>query len=87
MSEPFSFGKSLTFIKLNFSEISLEVAWDTSFEQLESLRARMLAFIKAERRDYLPIFDVIVDSRWYHITHTIFANSVSQTLLISQNSL
>ncbi|KAG8758778.1 hypothetical protein FRC14_007427 [Serendipita sp. 396] len=46
MSEPFSF----------------EVAWDTSFEQLEALRSRMLAFVKSERRDYLPVFDVIVDT-------------------------
>ncbi|CAG7850530.1 Uncharacterized MscS family protein C2C4.17c [Serendipita indica DSM 11827] len=46
MSEPFTF----------------EVAWDTTFEQLEALRARMLAFVKSERRDFLPVFDIIVDS-------------------------
>ncbi|KAG8835307.1 hypothetical protein FRC17_004089 [Serendipita sp. 399] len=46
MSEPFAF----------------ELAWDTTFEQLEALRGRMLAFVKSERRDFLPVFDVVVDS-------------------------
>ncbi|KIM30449.1 hypothetical protein M408DRAFT_66234 [Serendipita vermifera MAFF 305830] len=39
-----------------------DVAWDVTFEQLEALRARMLAFVKEERRDYLPVFDVVVDN-------------------------
>ncbi|KII92920.1 hypothetical protein PLICRDRAFT_103857 [Plicaturopsis crispa FD-325 SS-3] len=44
MSEPFTF----------------DVAYDTTFEQLEALRERMLVFLTAERRDYLPTFDVTV---------------------------
>ncbi|TFK87099.1 hypothetical protein K466DRAFT_491520 [Polyporus arcularius HHB13444] len=44
MSEPFEF----------------DVAYSTSFDQIEKLRAMMLSFLKAERRDYLPIFDVYV---------------------------
>ena len=39
---------------------AFDVAYDTTFEQLEDLRTRMIAFLKAERRDYLPSFDVNV---------------------------
>ncbi|KAI0081214.1 hypothetical protein K474DRAFT_1588143 [Panus rudis PR-1116 ss-1] len=46
MSEPFTF----------------DVAYSTTFSQIEELRELMVAFLKAERRDYQPIFDVsIVD--------------------------
>ena len=44
MSEPFEF----------------DVAYSTSFDQIEKLRAMMLSFLKVERRDYQPIFDVYV---------------------------
>ncbi|RPD63790.1 hypothetical protein L227DRAFT_496301 [Lentinus tigrinus ALCF2SS1-6] len=44
MSEPFEF----------------DVAYSTSFDQIEKLRAMMLAFLKVERRDYQPIFDIYV---------------------------
>ena len=37
-----------------------DVAFSTTFEQIERLRELMLAFLKAERRDYQPIFDVYV---------------------------
>ncbi|KDQ53484.1 hypothetical protein JAAARDRAFT_209850 [Jaapia argillacea MUCL 33604] len=37
-----------------------EVEYSTTFEQLESLRDKMMAFLEAERRDYFPVFDVIV---------------------------
>ena len=37
-----------------------DVAYDTSFEQIEKLRAKMLAFVKTEARDFLPSFDVVV---------------------------
>ena len=40
---------------------SFEVAFDTTFESLQALRGRMLIFVKENARDYLPIFDVIVD--------------------------
>lgn len=56
-------GVLLTYLTV-YSPSSIEVAWDTSFEQLEALRARMLAFVKEERRDYQPVFDVIVDSEY-----------------------
>ena len=36
------------------------MAFSTTFEQIERLRELMLAFLKAERRDYQPIFDVYV---------------------------
>ena len=39
---------------------AFDVAYETTFEQLEDLRTRMIAFLKAERRDYLPSFDVNV---------------------------
>ena len=35
-------------------------AYSTSFEKIEQLRELMLAFLKSERRDYLPTFDVVV---------------------------
>jgi len=37
-----------------------DVDYGTTFEQLESLRDKMLAFLQHERRDYLPSFDVVV---------------------------
>lgn len=37
-----------------------EVAYETTFEQLELLRDKMLIFLKTERRDYQPSFDVVV---------------------------
>lgn len=37
-----------------------DVAYSTSFEQIEQLRAKMLAFVQSERRDYQPSFDVVV---------------------------
>ncbi|KAF8313471.1 hypothetical protein DL93DRAFT_2081192 [Clavulina sp. PMI_390] len=36
------------------------VGYGTSFEQLEQLRHRMLKFIQVQRRDYMPVFDVMV---------------------------
>jgi small-conductance mechanosensitive channel len=44
MSEPFTF----------------DVAYHTSFEQIEALRGRMIAFLSNERRDYVAVFDVTV---------------------------
>ncbi|WVF70531.1 hypothetical protein IAT40_005322 [Kwoniella sp. CBS 6097] len=38
-----------------------EVDFETSFEALQALRARMLKFCKDNSRDFLPVFDVIVD--------------------------
>ncbi|EMD37930.1 hypothetical protein CERSUDRAFT_49967 [Gelatoporia subvermispora B] len=37
-----------------------DVAYSTTFEQLERLRELMIEFLKVERRDYLPSFDVMV---------------------------
>ncbi|KZT41490.1 hypothetical protein SISSUDRAFT_981708 [Sistotremastrum suecicum HHB10207 ss-3] len=37
-----------------------DVSYSTTFEQIEALRAKMLAYVKAERRDFLPNFDVVV---------------------------
>ena len=37
-----------------------DVFYATSFEKLEQLRDKMLAFVKSEGRDFLPSFDVIV---------------------------
>lgn len=41
--------------------LSFDVDFGTSFESLQTLRARMLAFCKENARDFLPIFDVVVD--------------------------
>ena len=37
-----------------------EVSYGTTFEQIERLRTKMLAFVKSQSRDFLPSFDVIV---------------------------
>ncbi|OWZ32002.1 serine/threonine protein kinase [Cryptococcus neoformans var. grubii Br795] len=42
-------------------EFAFEVAFDTSFEALQALRSRMIAFLKENSRDFLPVFDVTVD--------------------------
>ncbi|TFK44710.1 Mechanosensitive ion channel-domain-containing protein [Crucibulum laeve] len=39
---------------------AFDVSYSTTFEDLERLRDKMLEFVKAERRDYHPIFDVAV---------------------------
>ncbi|KAH9485389.1 Mechanosensitive ion channel protein Msy2 [Psilocybe cubensis] len=39
---------------------TFDVAYSTSFEDLERLREKMLAFVTAERRDYQSVFDVKV---------------------------
>lgn len=42
--------------------ITLDVSYDTTFEQIEKLREHMLAYVKSERRDFMGQFDVnIVD--------------------------
>jgi small-conductance mechanosensitive channel len=40
---------------------TVEVDFATSFESLQALRAKMLAFCKENSRDFLPVFDVVVD--------------------------
>jgi small-conductance mechanosensitive channel len=40
--------------------ITFDVAYSTTFEQLEALRQEMIAFLEKERRDYMPTFDVTV---------------------------
>ncbi|WVQ85247.1 hypothetical protein IAT38_007412 [Cryptococcus sp. DSM 104549] len=42
-------------------EFTFEVAFDTSFEALQALRSKMIKFLKANSRDYMPVFDVTVD--------------------------
>ncbi|KDE09863.1 hypothetical protein MVLG_00261 [Microbotryum lychnidis-dioicae p1A1 Lamole] len=37
-----------------------DVAFETPFEKIEQLRARMLAFVEAERRDFLPKVDIMI---------------------------
>jgi small-conductance mechanosensitive channel len=37
-----------------------DVAYDTTFNQLEQLRKKMLAYLMTEKRDFLPCFDVWV---------------------------
>jgi hypothetical protein len=37
-----------------------DVDYLTTFEDLEHLREKMLEFVKTERRDYQPIFDVTI---------------------------
>ncbi|KAG6917310.1 hypothetical protein DXG01_002968 [Tephrocybe rancida] len=39
---------------------TFDVSYATTFEDLEKLRDKMLGFVKTERRDYQPAFDVVV---------------------------
>lgn len=39
---------------------AFDVAFDTSFELIEALRDKMVAFVTDQRRDFLPSFDVVV---------------------------
>ncbi|KAG6900760.1 hypothetical protein C0993_002184 [Termitomyces sp. T159_Od127] len=39
---------------------TFDVSYATTFEDLEKLREKMLVFVKTERRDYQPSFDVVV---------------------------
>jgi hypothetical protein len=43
-----------------------DVSYSTTFPQLETLREKMLEFVKAERRDYQPAFDVVVVGMCFH---------------------
>jgi small-conductance mechanosensitive channel len=40
---------------------TFDVNYSTTFENLEVLREKMLEFVKTERRDYQPVFDVTVN--------------------------
>ncbi|EIM20247.1 hypothetical protein WALSEDRAFT_21049 [Wallemia mellicola CBS 633.66] len=43
-------------------DFNFNVAFDTTFDQIEDLRSRMLHFLKSEKRDFHPICDInIVD--------------------------
>jgi len=39
---------------------AFDVAYSTTFEDLERLREKMLEFVTEEKRDYQPVFDVTV---------------------------
>lgn len=39
---------------------TFDVSYSTTFQDLERLREKMLEFLKTERRDYQPNFDVRV---------------------------
>ncbi|KAH8107938.1 hypothetical protein BXZ70DRAFT_884347 [Cristinia sonorae] len=50
-----------TVLNTNMSEsFSFDVAYGTTFEQIENLRGLMIEFLKVERRDYQAVFDVMV---------------------------
>lgn len=71
MSEPYEFsvGYSTT-----FDQIEALRCWYDSFEpcviELTSslLQAKMLKFVRTERRDYFPVFDIVVLGGWHHLT-------------------
>lgn len=45
-----------------------DVDFNTSFERIEALRSKMLMFVKSERRDYMPSFDIEVVGAGYIFT-------------------
>ncbi|KAG9013647.1 hypothetical protein FRB90_005819 [Tulasnella sp. 427] len=38
----------------------MDVSYNTTFEKIEELRAKMLAFVESRRRDFQPVFDISV---------------------------
>jgi hypothetical protein len=41
-------------------KFTFDVNYSTTFDQLENLRQKMITFLKSERRDFYPSFDVTV---------------------------
>lgn len=41
-------------------KIQIQVSFDTDFEQIETLRERLLEFVQSEARDFFPRLDLIV---------------------------
>ncbi|KAJ6625628.1 Mechanosensitive ion channel-domain-containing protein [Mycena sp. CBHHK59/15] len=41
-------------------KFTFDVNYSTTFEDIEKLRMKMLAFVTSERRDYQPVFDIAV---------------------------
>ncbi|SRR6266702_960410 len=39
---------------------TFDVHYSTTFEQIEKLRSLMLGFVQSERRDFQPLFDIVV---------------------------
>jgi hypothetical protein len=44
-----------------------DVSYKTTFPQLEALRDKMLEYVKAEKRDYQPVFDVVVVGKTFYV--------------------
>ncbi|KAF9566758.1 hypothetical protein CPC08DRAFT_747250 [Agrocybe pediades] len=65
---------------------TFDVAYSTSFEDLEKLRTKMLEFVTAERRDYQPVFDVKVKGK-LEIKIQLFSPLVPPTDLVAYFSI
>lgn len=39
---------------------TFDVDYSTTFKQIERLRSLMLGFVQMERRDFQPLFDIVV---------------------------
>lgn len=50
---------------------TFDVAYSTTFEDLEKLREKMLKFVQAERRDFQPSFDVSVKGNFSSVRLTL----------------
>jgi hypothetical protein len=61
-----------------------DVSYATTFDQLETLRGIMLEFVKRERRDFFPIFDVTVVGAFSIIL--LFTDCSHQSISISKTS-
>lgn len=67
---------------------TFDVSYSTTFEDLERLREKMLAFVENERRDYQPAFDVAVVGSCPCSVDVLCANQLSYaTLFYVQISL
>jgi len=71
--------KILTPILQMSESITFDVSYKTSFHDIEKLREKMLEFIKAERRDFEPVFDVTVKGRYFYRLNWI---SISDPILL-----
>jgi small-conductance mechanosensitive channel len=68
MSEPFVFS----------------VAYETTFEQIEQLRKKMLDFVSENARDYQPSFDIVVSGTSARCTLLVLPPRAKRVLTLAK---
>jgi hypothetical protein len=55
-------------------KFSFDVSFAATFDQLQTLRRKMIEFLESERRDFQPVFDVAVVGVSHHFLLDLFMN-------------